>query len=139
VLAQSPRTIVCVQVYVCACNCFVWYSLLIQGIVYQLSPLTLHVTVNSRNVTHAILSLSVPETVSIREINLRIVVEDAWARTGHRYIVAGECVSRTPGHCRSNEYFTYLLTNLPTFLLAYLLFYICLQAKIESHDEQFHF
>ena len=39
-------------------------------IFYQLSPLTLPGTVNSRNATQTILSPSVPETVSIREINL---------------------------------------------------------------------
>ena len=39
-------------------------------IFYQLSPLTLQGTVNSRNATQTILSPSVPETVSIRELNI---------------------------------------------------------------------
>ena len=37
---------------------------------HQLSPLTLQGTVNSRNATQTLLSLSKSETVSIREINL---------------------------------------------------------------------
>ena len=41
-----------------------------QVIIYPLSLLTLQVTVNTRNATQTILSPSVPETVSIREINL---------------------------------------------------------------------
>ena len=39
-------------------------------IFYELSRLTLQVTVNSHNATQTILSPSVPEAVSIREINL---------------------------------------------------------------------
>ena len=39
-------------------------------IFYQLSPLTLQGTVNSRNATQTNPSPFVPETVSIREINL---------------------------------------------------------------------
>ena len=39
-------------------------------IFYQLSPLTLQGTVIFRNATQTILSPSMPETVSIREINL---------------------------------------------------------------------
>ena len=39
-------------------------------IFYQFSPLTLQGTVNFRNVTQTILSPTVPETVSIREIIL---------------------------------------------------------------------
>ena len=46
-------------------------------ICYQLSPLTLEVTVNSRNATKTILSpWSVPETVSILEMNLWNIAEN---------------------------------------------------------------
>ena len=58
------------SVEVCACvYCFVWQALFIiavhlgnKVIFYQLSLLTLQVTVNSRNATQTILSLPVPET-----------------------------------------------------------------------------
>ena len=40
-----------------------------QVIFYQLSPLTLQVTVDSRNARQIILSPSVPETGSIQEMN----------------------------------------------------------------------
>ena len=72
--SQVLATNYCVcSVCVCALLCLVFIIAVHLGnevIFYQLSPLTLPGTVNSRNATQTILIPSVPETVSIREINL---------------------------------------------------------------------
>jgi len=70
---------VCVRVTALS-GIFLAVHLANKAIFHQLSPLTLQVTVNYRNVTFTILSPSVPETVSMREMNLRIVAK-AGART----------------------------------------------------------
>ena len=78
-MVTQPRTshhLLCVQcgsVCVRVLLCLVFIIAVHLGnriLFYQLSPLTLQVTVNSCNAAQTILSPSVPETVSIREINL---------------------------------------------------------------------
>ena len=70
---STSHQLLCMCVCVCALLCLVFIIAVHLGnevILYQLSPLTLPGTVNSRNATQTIVSPSVPEAVSIREINL---------------------------------------------------------------------